>query len=326
MTMSAPSDRKYEGIRSRPVLDLDRPELRSLTERYNTMEDDVKTHPLIGVRVETSLRDAAAVMSDRGVSALGVLDSARHLLGIVTERDLTWAIARDKDVSRLTVKDVLNDFPVVLERPLTRSIVLDRMKRARIRHVIVREEVDQYSIISMRDIVDDLEKQDSNEGAPDSHIALDPAPDDIARAPARRFMTTPAVVCNENDTLETVTEMLVDREISGLPVVADNGKVVGVVSEADVARVLGTPLLRLALHPRHSGPFLRDTPAPGPHTAADVMSSPPIVAHPDTPLHTVAEIMTKKRVNRLPIVEDGRLVGVVTRGDLLSALSQIASA
>ena len=146
----------------------------------------------------------------------------------------------------------------------------------------------------------------------------------VTELTAADIMSAPAVACREEAYFEEVAELLADREISGLPVVDASGRVVGVVSERDLAHALGGPLIRLVLRrPVHSGPFLR-----GPHAvpigakrASDIMTSPAIVADPGMPLRRLAQTMLEQQINRIPIVYLGRLVGLVTRGDLLGAIA-----
>jgi CBS domain-containing protein len=141
---------------------------------------------------------------------------------------------------------------------------------------------------------------------------------------AQDVMSNPVVAVDQATTLEEVADLLGDREISGLPVVDDVGNLVGVVSERDLAHAIGSPLVRLVVRrPLRTGPFLRTAHAGegDAQRAADIMTSPPISVHPDTPLHTVAEIMLREEVNRVPIVRDHRLVGIVTRGDVIGAVA-----
>lgn len=138
---------------------------------------------------------------------------------------------------------------------------------------------------------------------------------------ARQIMSAPALACSEDATFEEVATLLADREITGMPVVDRHGTVVGVISERDLARSWGGPLARLSIgHDTTTGPFLRKLRGvrDGSSRAKDVMRTPAITAHPDTPVRTVAEIMLSERVNRIPIVRSGRLVGIVTREDILS--------
>ena len=141
---------------------------------------------------------------------------------------------------------------------------------------------------------------------------------------AREVMTKPAIACRENAHFEEVASLLADREISGMPVVDSEDRVVGVISERDIAHALGGPLIRLAIRkPVHSGPFLRNPRGVGDgvRLARDIMTTPPVVVHSETPLHTLAEILVKEQINRIPVVRDGRLLGVVTRGDVLASVA-----
>lgn len=56
------------------------------------------------------------------------------------------------------------------------------------------------------------------------------------------------------------------------------------------------------------------------------MTRPPITIHPDTPMRTVAELMVAEEINRIPVVRNGRLEGIVTRGDVLGAVGQVETA
>jgi CBS domain-containing protein len=130
-------------------------------------------------------------------------------------------------------------------------------------------------------------------------------------------MSSPALACRPEAFLEEVAENLAERVISGLVVVDAQGVVVGVISERDIASALGSPLVRLALKLTPRTPGAQSVSM----RVADVMTTSPVTAAPDTPLHTLAEIMVREKINRLPVVHAGRLEGVVTRTDLLRALA-----
>lgn len=135
---------------------------------------------------------------------------------------------------------------------------------------------------------------------------------------AEEIMSTPALACREGTPIDQIVVLLADREVSGLSVLDDNDEVVGVISERDLAATLGVPLIRLALRdPIRTDPFILP---PRATRAREIMSTPPIVAFPDTPIYVLAEKMTSNGINRIPIVVGKKLIGLVTRHDVLAVI------
>lgn len=232
------------------------------------MTTKVQTHPLISIRSDASVQEAARLMADCSIGALGVLGSNKEFVGIITERDLSWFVAQAKDAAGTTVAGIVNDFPVVTDGPLDDAEALERMRRARIRHLTVREG-DDFCILSMRDFV------------------LRVPDDDSVREPVvRDVMTAPAVACREEAFFEEIAEILSDRDISGMPVVNKAGEIVGVISERDLAHALGGPMVRLAIRRHNHGPFLRDMHQMprGARRAKDIMTTPPVTVSSDAHL------------------------------------------
>jgi CBS domain-containing protein len=139
----------------------------------------------------------------------------------------------------------------------------------------------------------------------------------------REVMTTPVVTVRRTTPLKEVAQLLVENKISGLPVVDVDGTVLGVVSEADFLvkeggpdAVRHRPLARFIGESRTSRIQLEKLHAT---RAADAMTAPPITIESSRPLSEAAQLMTANRINRLPVVDAGRLVGIVTRADLVRA-------
>jgi CBS domain-containing protein len=136
----------------------------------------------------------------------------------------------------------------------------------------------------------------------------------------RELMTTEVVTVEESTPLKEAALLLAERRISGVPVVDADGKVVGVLSEADVlvqerGRAIKHPgLLGLVFDPDAAW---REK--AGARTVGDAMSSPPIVIGPHRPVHAAASLMLEEDVNRLPVVQHGKLLGIITRADLVRA-------
>lgn len=117
---------------------------------------------------------------------------------------------------------------------------------------------------------------------------------------------------------------------SGLPVIDPSGAVVGVLSERDIARafagaisglkvkgLLDVLMVGLLEQPERS---LRDARARmEEETVREAMSSPAYIIRPDAPLELAAEVMSENAINRIPVVDGAKLVGIVTRSDLVRA-------
>ena len=133
-------------------------------------------------------------------------------------------------------------------------------------------------------------------------------------------MTRDVRTITPETTLKTVAEILTDAQISGLPVVNPSGDVLGVVSEADILRKEKGPDER----PRGvAGLFFAESPEIREKVAArlagEAMNSPAITIESSQPVQRAAAMMIDQGIGRLPVVDDGRLVGIVTRKDLVRA-------
>lgn len=145
-----------------------------------------------------------------------------------------------------------------------------------------------------------------------------------AGLPVRRFMTSPAIAVAPDLPAPDLARLLAERGISGAPVVltgAQGGEVLGVVSIKDFLPRLGlareaTPMTLVAGLVSGSLCALSDISG---LTAADLMTAPALAIGPDTPVGEAARIMEEARINRLPVVEDGLLAGIVTRDDMVRA-------
>jgi len=122
----------------------------------------------------------------------------------------------------------------------------------------------------------------------------------------RDVMTTPVVTVRPDTPHRELAAMLREHRISGFPVTAEDGTVVGVVS--------GSDLLALAAGRHHRGHR-----AAGQATAGDLMTHPAVTISPDDLVRTAARVMQSHRLQRLPVVDrDGQLEGIISRSDVLS--------
>lgn len=136
----------------------------------------------------------------------------------------------------------------------------------------------------------------------------------------RDVMTAPAVSVSVDAAFKEIVDLLNERRISGVPVVDAAGRVVGVVSEADLlhkVELSGEPLEgRLFERPSHHRARVK---AAG-DAAAELMSAPALTVAPEDSVVTAAQRLESHGYKRLPVVDGvGDLVGVVSRRDLLRA-------
>ncbi|TWI21710.1 CBS domain protein [Mesorhizobium tianshanense] len=141
---------------------------------------------------------------------------------------------------------------------------------------------------------------------------------------AEAIMTTPVVGIKPSASVADAAGLMLSKKISGLPVICDDGALVGIVSEGDLLRrgELGTQ--------RKRSRWLEFFVSPG--RAADeyvhangrrveeVMSDEVVTASPSASLREIVELMTRHHVKRVPVVDGGKVVGIIARSDLLRAL------
>jgi CBS domain-containing protein len=147
---------------------------------------------------------------------------------------------------------------------------------------------------------------------------------------ARDVMTLAVFTVKPTTSVKDVACLLMEQRISGVPVVDDEGKLVGIVSEGDLMH-------RSEISTERRHPWWLDLMAGDEVLAAeeytkahakrvaDIMTRKVITAKPDTPLHEIAETLEKYGIKRLPIVRDGQLVGIVSRANLVQAIATSGS-
>jgi CBS domain-containing protein len=141
---------------------------------------------------------------------------------------------------------------------------------------------------------------------------------------AREFMSTPVTSVRPEATLKEVVEQMVSHHVSGVPVIDHRGTLVGIVSESDVLTKVeygqpGGGLLGLLDRLAQATGATRKLAA---RTAAELMTASVITAGPEASFRELLHLMTVHDVNRIPIVGSGRVIGIVTRADLLGAMAR----
>ncbi len=141
----------------------------------------------------------------------------------------------------------------------------------------------------------------------------------------RDIMSTKVVTVSPSTTVRDIAGLMVEKHVSGLPVLSDSGTLVGIVSEGDLLRrpELGTQKHRRRWVSFFSGVDEQAREFTKTHAlrAGDVMTEQVIHVSEQTPLGDVVGLMEKHNIKRLPVLSDGKLVGIISRADLLRALA-----
>lgn len=141
----------------------------------------------------------------------------------------------------------------------------------------------------------------------------------------RDIMSTKVVTASPSTTIRDIAGLMVEKHVSGLPVLSDSGTLVGMVSEGDLLRrpELGTQKHRRRWVSFFSGVDEQAREFTKTHAlhAGDVMTKEVIHVSEQTPLGDLVGLMEKHNIKRLPVLSDGKLVGIVSRADLLRALA-----
>ena len=114
---------------------------------------------------------------------------------------------------------------------------------------------------------------------------------------AKDIMTRDIITASPTMTVKALAMMLIKNQISGAPVAGKNGKILGIVSEADIVAKKGK-------------------------NVKDIMSKKVISVSEETAVEAIAQLMTTHAIKRLPVMTGEKVVGIVSRADIVSAIAQ----
>ena len=144
---------------------------------------------------------------------------------------------------------------------------------------------------------------------------------------AQEIMTRDVVTVRPDASVRDIAALMVEKHISGLPVLTDTGEIIGMVSQSDLLH-----RAEVGTERKHkwwfrtlsdSSTLAREYAKAHGLKAHDIMTRYVVSVRDDAELRDVADILDKRRIKRVPVVKEDRLVGIITRGDLVRALSQV---
>ncbi len=145
---------------------------------------------------------------------------------------------------------------------------------------------------------------------------------------AKDIMVKKVITINKSESIEKLSELLIKNKISGVPVIDDNGKLVGIATEGDLIvqdADLHFPryfkLLDSIIYLESLNKFKRNLTKYLGTKVEDVMTTEVRKVNENTPVNEIANMMIKYNINRVPVLNDkGNLVGIITRADIVKSM------
>lgn len=144
---------------------------------------------------------------------------------------------------------------------------------------------------------------------------------------ANDIMTAPAITVEPDASVRDIARVLVEHQVSAVPVVDSSGRLAGIVSEGDLIRrpELGTQrggnwwLRAFATDDEQASQYVHSHGM----RAREVMTKDVVTADEDTPVSRIADLLERHHIKRVPVVRDGGVVGIVSRSNLVQSLAAI---
>jgi CBS domain-containing protein len=237
---------------------------------------------------------ARAILRERGLRTLPVVDENKRLVGIITRSDIMTITST---VSPIRVKGIMSNPRFVATPDMEAHSAVQKMLRLDEWYVPVVKSPQNKTYIGMLGlenfIAAYLEKETPR-----------------LSTPLSRVMSTKLFVCSVDDEVDDVWRAMREKSFSGCPVVA-KGKLVGMLTQANL---LESGVVFPAFEAK-KGRFKT------PSKISSIMKTPVVSLKPTNTVKDAAELMLKKSVGRVPIVDrKGKLVGIVDREDVVRAL------
>ncbi len=306
----------------------------------NAAVKDVMTTRVVSVRQDTSFQEMATALHENRISAFPVLDDAGRVIGVVSEADLLTkqalaggydgmpgmiagllrrteqAKARGITAGDLMTGPAVTTVPEAAVRDAARLMGKRKVKRLPVVDAAGR----LAGIISRADVLSVFDRPDTvirRWPEPASHPAdarTDKERTTTMKTSVQDAMTTQVVAVKLGASFKEMAARLRQSRVSAFPVIDDDGKVIGVVSEADMlaSRVLSAEM-----------PYRGETDEAEDPTAGDLMTHPAITVSPGDSVEVAARLMYALQVKRLPVIDrGGRLAGIISRTDVLAVFDR----
>jgi CBS domain-containing protein len=300
-----------------------------------TVVRDVMTSPVVWVKKDAPYKEIAARLRENRVSAFPVLDDEGKVIGVVSEADLLTKEALDggydgmpgmitgllrrkeQEKARGTNAGDLMTYPALTippGAPVENAARL--MYKSKVKSLpVVDSDGHLTGIISRADVLSAFGRSDPPQLFP--HEGMTVTNTTGMKTTVKEIMTTQVVAVKLGASFKEMAAALRDNRISAFPVIDDDGRVIGVVSEADM-------LAKEVLNADHAGTITamvhrREQDKADGLTARDLMTHPAVTVTPYDSVEQAARLMYTLLLKRLPVIDHGGvLVGIISRTDVLA--------
>lgn len=254
---------------------------------------EIMTDDVVTIEPENDLRLAVQIMLWGGFRHLPVLDDG-ELVGLVTEHDIHRAQGEDLDPG-LLLRDIMTTQIETAGPDDLVTSVATRMAASRIGCMPIVKDARLVGIVTSTDLL--------------AHVGRGFLPPPSGAPRVRDVMTASPRAVRESQTLTDALAEMVSGEFRHLPVVDDEGRLVGILTDRDVRAIVGDPVT--VLRDETFGETLR-------LTVDEVMTTTPITVRVDDPIEALGAALLDERVGAVPVVDaERRLVGIVSYVDVL---------
>lgn len=234
---------------------------------------------------------ARAEIREYGFRALPVVDKNKRVVGVITSGDIL-DISSSK--SNLLVKDIMTSDPYIITPDQDMLKVAKELINRNINRAIVVDSITERNLVGNLSLQDILRHITENDRKP-------------RVKEVRELMSQDVVTCTTEDHVTKIWELMKRTGYSGLPVMK-NGNLIGIVTRKDILK---------AGHARIGKEDERKARYRNPPKVESIMKTPAVSINPDAPVDGAAKYMLEMGIGRLPVLKDKKLVGIVTREDIL---------
>jgi CBS domain-containing protein len=296
---------------------------------------DIMTKEVVCVSPQTTVEEIAYLLLKHNISGVPVVDENEKIVGVVSEADLLYKkklptslvylyqhgsylkpeelAEEDRKIRAIQAKEVMSGEVISVNPETPVGEVVSLMEREGVKRVLVMENGKLKGIVSKLDVLRCLSGK-CGELPHDLKTRITVRPQQV-----KDVMSTEVYCIEKTATVEEAAQLLLEHRISGLPVVDKKGNLVGILSESDLIHKV-EPLPHTTLYYRNRSKFLEEFWKSGAKQVSELMTKDVVTISPQDDLEKAATLMFDKGVKRLPVVERKRVVGMVTRADILKAL------